>query len=363
MTTKNIAIFIDSLGGGGAEKVMLTLAKGLQSQGHYVHFFILEPRVEYQDANVSYSVLYENLSHRKSTNSKHIKQTAKDMQTLVSKVSQERGPFDLHLVNLDPSSQVIDLCLFKNVYYVLHNAMNQELKREAKLGPFKLYRKLREKRVYNNKHIVAVSKGVAEEARKSKWIKPTSVTTIYNPTDITDVVSLSQQQIPDLPTAPYLVHAGRVVKQKRHDILFKALAQTTDIKLVLLCKYVEKAKKLAAKHGVEDRIILPGFQDNPYVWIKNAKALVSSSDFEGLGMNLIDSLICGTPVVSTDCDFGPNEILTGNLADFLVPTGDHKALADKINQVLKSPPTIDINGVSEKFGLEQATQKYLELIK
>ena len=51
MTQKNIAIFIDSLGGGGAEKVMLTLASGFKAKGHQVHFFLLEPRIEYADSN------------------------------------------------------------------------------------------------------------------------------------------------------------------------------------------------------------------------------------------------------------------------------------------------------------------------
>lgn len=363
MTKRNIAIFIDSLGGGGAEKVMITLARQMQHQGHYVHFFILEPRIEYTDKSLNYSVLYKATCHRKSTSTGRLKQTARDMQQLVLQTEKNVGKFNLHLANLDPSCQVANLCSFKNIYYVLHNAMAQEIKREGKLGPLKLFRKLKQKKAYNNKNIIAVSEGVAQEALSGKLIKPASVTTIYNPINKAEIVTASEATNPGIPNEPYLIHAGRVVKQKRHDILFKALKLVPDIKLVLLCKNIPKALKLAKRYGVADRIVTPQFQDNPYVWIKNAKALVSSSDFEGLGMNLIDSLICGTPVVSTDCDFGPNEILTGNLADFLVPTGDHKALADKINQVLKSPPTIDINGVSEKFGLEQATQKYLELIK
>lgn len=361
MRSKNIAIFIDSFGGGGAEKVMLTLAAGLQRAGHYVHFFLLEPRIEYRPTSMPFDVLYTDVPHRLSTARRNINRTALDMQRLVDQISSQVGQFDLHLVNLDPSSQIVDRCEFANVHYVLHNSMAQEIKREAKLGPLKLYRKVLEKRVYHDKNVIAVSRGVACEA-KNNWIfTPNKVTTIYNPTDIEEVQRLSHEPQDSLPKEPYLVHAGRVVKQKRHDLLFKALKQVPDIKLVLLCSKTKKAQKLAKKYGVADRVILPGFQENPYPWFRHAQALVSSSDFEGLGMNIIDALLCDTPVVSTNCNFGPSEILTGDLRHFLVPVNDYKALANKINQVIADPPKIDNAFIKDKFSTEVAVEKYLNL--
>lgn len=360
----NIAIFIDSLGGGGAESVMLTLARGMSQQGHNVHFFLLEPRIEYKpESNISVHVLYQGLSHRKSTKWPRINKTANDMISLVKNVESDIGTFSLHLVNLDPSSKVIAKCHFKNTYFVLHNAMAQELKREAKLGPIKYLRKRLAKNVYNHKDIIAVSKGVAEEALSNKLITPNSVKQIYNPVDFEKIRELARINDSEIPSCDYLIHAGRVVKQKRHDVLFQALSQVPDIKLVLLCKYVDKAKSLAKKYNVQDRIITPGFQGNPYNWIKNAKALVSSSDFEGLGMNLIDSLICDTPVVSTDCDYGPREILLNQQSTFLVPTNSPTELAEKIKLVLTSPPKIDISELEHAFSIDHVVSNYLSLIK
>ena len=66
-----------------------------------------------------------------------------------------------------------------------------------------------------------------------------------------------------------------------------------------------------------------------------------SSDFEGFGRVLAEALIVGTPVISTDCPTGPREILTGNLREFLVPTGDVYALAMKIRQALQHYPAIE----------------------
>lgn len=364
MTNKNIAIFIDSLGGGGAEKVMLTLASGLKVVGHNVHFFLLEPRIEYKESKDFFvHILYDNISHRKSTNWRNIKNTAKDMQVLVDKVASSHGSFDLHLVNLDPSSKVVSRCNFNRTFYILHNAMAQELKREAKLGPIKYWRKLKEKKSYNNKDLIAVSEGVKNEALSGRYIKPKSVIRIYNPNDISAILVKASEINSDIPSEPYLIHAGRVVKQKRHDILFQALALVPNIKLVLLCKYADKAIKLAEKYNVEDRVITPHFQANPYNWLKNAKLLVSSSDFEGLPTTLIESLLCQTPVVSTDCDYGPSEILTGEQAEFLTPLNDPKALANKIIQALASPPKIDFEHINQNFSVDSAVKSYLSLIK
>ena len=362
--TKNIAIFINSLSGGGAEKVMLSLALGLKSAGHNVHFFLLTPLIEYLPSKeLPTHILYSNMRHSKSTNMFNIRKTSADMKALVKSVTSEYGEFDLHLSNLDSTSKVLSRCNFNNTFYILHNALSQELKREAKLGPIKYWRKRLGKKAYNNKNLIAVSDGVKNETLSGKYIKAKSVIRIYNPSDIETITKLAAEHNSQIPNEPYLVHAGRAAKQKRHDILFQALALVPDIKLVLLCKHHKKLRKIAAKYGVEDRIITPGFQENPYNWFANAKLLISSSDYEGLGMNLIDSLICQTPVVSTNCDYGPNEILTGEQAEFLTPLNDPEALANSIIRALKSPPSIDSEYINKQFSIDSSVKAYLNLIE
>ncbi|NVK23386.1 MAG: glycosyltransferase [Gammaproteobacteria bacterium] len=362
MSKKNIAIYIDSLAGGGAERVMLDIAKYLTELGHKVVFFLLEPVIDYEVApQIKYHVLYQTGKRSKFTNRFHIKKTAADMTRLVEHVASKEGRFDLHLSNLDSTNHVLSRCHFENTYYVIHNAISQEIKRAKKSQIFRYFKTLREKRVLNGKDLIAVSNGITEEIKNTDFISPKSVQTIYNPCDIEFVraqAKVANEQIPDIP---YLIHIGRVVKQKRHDVLFKALQNVPNIPLVLLCKNVKKAKKLADKYGVTERIIFAGFQTNPYNWIANAKLMVFSSDFEGLGMVLVESLACNTPVVSTNCPYGPNEILTRELANNLVPVADADALAKRINAVLNTASTIDFNSHIEKFRLECIALQYLKL--
>lgn len=362
--SKNIAIVIDSIGGGGAERVMLDLAQGIIEAGHRAFYIALEKRIDHKLSEfIPTYILYEDANLKKITRGRKQKMiSSAKLKNLVEEIEAEHGSIDLFLSNLDPTNSIVSLCSFKNVKYVLHNSMEEEVRRELKLGPVKYFRKKKLKKIMNDKDLIAVSKGVGQEAKDFGLIKPKSVTMIYNPCDVDKIKKLSEQKLNAIPDFPYILHVGRVVKQKRHDVLFQALANVADIKIVCLCKDIEKAKKIAEKYGVENRVIFPGFTHNPYVWMKNARLMVLSSDFEGLGMVLLESLVCGTPVVSTDCKYGPSEILTGELSQFLSKPGDYKALASNINKALNEYPNFDNLTILNQVSLPNVVSQYLKLI-
>ena len=106
---------------------------------------------------------------------------------------------------------------------------------------------------------------------------------------------------------------------------------------------------------------MPGFQQNPYNWVQHAKALVLSSDFEGLPTVLIEALAVGTPVVSTNCTFGPSEILTGELSKYLVPVQQSEALANAVKQVLADKPNVENADILKQVQAEQVALQYLAL--
>ena len=83
-----------------------------------------------------------------------------------------------------------------------------------------------------------------------------------------------------------------------------------------------------------------------------------SSDSEGLPTVLIESLILGTPVVSTNCPTGPSEILTGDLARFLSPVGDHKSLARNMVDALSGYPAIT-ESIIERYDSKHVAQQYI----
>ena len=360
---KNVAIVIDGLSGGGAEKVMLALAAALIKLGHQVTMLSLSGERDYPIPDgLSLEILFpenrSNLDRFWRLNS-----SVRLLETWFSERQKLDGRFDLVLSNLDKSNNLLAKSNVQRVFYVIHNSIEQELLRQKKLGPLAYNYLKKSKQNLSDKNLVCVSKGLKQEIIGGTIIQPESIRTIYNPFDRTQVVELSKIHNDAIPRSPYLIHVGRLARQKRHDVLFEAFSQVDDkYKLVLLCNKPDKARKLAQKFGIQDRLILPGFQTNPYNWIKHAQALVLSSDYEGLSMVLLEALAVGTKVVSTRCPHGPSEILTGERSKFLVPVQNSRALASAINEVLKVDFDCKNAEILEKIESEQIARQYLELM-
>lgn len=359
---KRIAIVIDSLSGGGAEKVMLTLAKGLQARGHEPHLLVLEPAVEHEvpvdiPLHFCFGANEHNLDSFWRLNG-----TVAKLKNFLTQLQQNIGRFDLFLSNLHQTNLLMTRTGVSPLYCVVHNSMDEELKRQRKLGPIAWLEMWRAQKALNGQHLIAVSEGVADELRQSTRIMPASVTTIYNPFALAEIRAQAELIPEDLPKGDYLIHVGRFARQKRHDVLFAALKQMQhNLPLILLCSNRKKAQKAITKLGLQQRVIVAGFQQNPFPWIKHARALVLSSDYEGFGNVLLEALALGTPAISTACPHGPTEILTGNLAQWLVPRRDPVALAKKLDQLLDSKPDVTDAEILSKVNLDTIVQQYLAL--
>ncbi|BCD97537.1 glycosyltransferase [Marinagarivorans cellulosilyticus] len=354
-SSKNIAILIDSLAGGGAERVMLTLAQTFIRQGHECCILVLDDVREHDlPREIPIYAVPLRTGYEKLFPSKAI-------ASLLATLSQSIGSFDLHISNLEKTNLAVAKLNLPRTLYVIHNSVKHTLKPRW-WQPFKWWMTRQSIRSLTGKSVVAVSQGVKDGIVGSALLNPQKLTTIYNPLALSETSTLADALDDEIPQEPYLIHVGRVAKQKRHDVLFEALAKVKKpIKLVCLCRNVNKARKLAEKYGVEDRVILPGFKQNPYPWIKQAKALVLSSDFEGFAMVLVEALSLGVGVISSDCDYGPREILTGPLAKWLVETGDSSALAEKINNYVDEPPEYYHPEILSEVQNDKAASRYLEL--
>jgi glycosyltransferase involved in cell wall biosynthesis len=361
---KNIAIVIDSLVGGGAERVMISLASALISQQHSVTLLSLSNRIEYTiPAAIKVCCLFDHKAKKVDSLWSSNKSVAR-LEAWFFQQEKQYGQFDLVLSNLDRSNNLLAKSRIESVFFVIHNSIKEELQRQKKLGPFAYFYLLKSKRNLSNKNLICVSKGIEQEIIDSTLIRPKTLLTIYNPFDLNDIRKRAQEHNTDIPSVPYLIHVGRLAKQKRHDILFKALALVaSDVKLVLLCNKPQKALKLAKKYGVANRVVLPGFQENPYNWITQAEVLILSSDYEGFGNVLLEAITVNTKVVSTDCRHGPNEILTGQLAAFLAPRREPEKLAKCINKALTVNVDLKNADILTKVSAEKIVQQYLLLAK
>lgn len=119
---------------------------------------------------------------------------------------------------------------------------------------------------------------------------------------------------------------------------FKIANKTVDSMLVILGVGPDQKKieSLAENIKIKDRVLFLGFKENPFKYIAKSDVFVLSSTFEGAPLVLIEAMACRVPIVSTDCDFGPREILENGKNGILVSPGDEFKMAEAIIALLKN---------------------------
>lgn len=358
---KHICIIIPALMSCGVTTAAMNLARALiRNKANVCLISLTKTKEILPPEDIPTHYLYsDKLSYRQLETRGTIAQDAKALKALISQISSEQG-FDLFLSNTAWCDRIMTVCDFPNTHHIIHESTE---KTWQNIGLFraKKYRCWQWFRALKGRSLICVSQGVSEGIQKHQRIKPAHIDVIYNTFDIENIEKQKSAYIPDIENKDYIIHVGRFCKEKRYDVLFEALKKLPETTLVLLAKHPKNTLKLAQSHGVSEQVIVVDFQQNPFPWIAEAKLLVLSSDTEGLGMVLIESLICGTPVVSTDCDYGPREILTGELAAYLSPINDADALATNIRSALTGYPDIHQAEILKKIAPDTITQAYLAL--
>lgn len=224
--------------------------------------------------------------------------------------------------------------------------------------------RLAARRLYAGRHLVGVSAGVVESLRAAAarlGVTPASLRVITNPCPVARIQERMRLPEPDLPAEPYLVNVARLVAQKDHALLLEAYARARPAEpLVIVGDGPLRAEleRHAERLGLGARVRFIGLRKNPYPWMHGARLFVLSSRFEGLGIVLLESLACGTPVLSVDCPGGVRDILQGELAGSLAP---HSAegLATKLTEVLAAPRTKVRPEWLEPFTPERVVEAFL----
>jgi glycosyltransferase involved in cell wall biosynthesis len=229
------------------------------------------------------------------------------------------------------------------------------------------------RRLYPAAHgVIAVSGGVADSFSRVTRFPRERVQVIHNPVITPGLLAKAAAEPAELlppDGKPFILAVGRLNRLKNFALLIDAFAlvrEKHDVRLVLLGEGEERARleQLSAAHGLRlgDDILLPGFTDNPYAFMRLCRVFVLSSDSEGLPTVLIEALACKARVVSTDCPSGPREILRDGRLGSLVPVGDAVALAEAIGSVLESGDAACYGDELESYTQDHAASSYLRAL-
>lgn len=366
----HIAFVIDSLNFGGVERVFGTIASGLLDRGYSVSFFVL------MSGDETFGLPDGVKLHRYGLKKfKYFWQSLPVIFRLAIDLRKE--PYKAIISGkILPNFFALLACMlcFRRELLILSEHSSPGLAISAyqpksflKEAIFSLIY-----RFYSLAHkIVAVSNGVRDELITKFGISSSTVFSIYNPVDIEDIQTKAKEQLNhpwfESKGIPVILAAGRLEPQKNFPLLLDAFVlvrQKKPCRLMILGegKQRQDLEQKIEELGLQQDVLLHGFEKNPFAYMSKASLFVMSSDYEGLPTVLIEAMVCGCPIVSTDCPSGPAEILENGIYGTLVPVGDAQALAEAILTNLKSPNK-DVRERAEFFSVERAVNQYLDLIK
>ena len=359
-STGKVAVFLPSLRGGGAERVMLTLANTIARREVPVDLVLCQAEGEYL-ADVLPEISIVDLGASRVLAS---------LPALSRYIRRERP--DVIIAAMNHANVVAFLAaklarVSSKVIMTEHNTLSKSTSLKGAKGAVL---KALMRATYAQCHrVVTVSDGVAADLVKQLGLPMDKVQTIYNPVVGDELIERSTKTPPEVAeiARPLLLAVGRLTAQKDYPTMLRAFArlpmrESATLAILGAGPLDAVLAKLARDLGIAPRVRFLGFQDNPYAWMRAADLFVLSSAWEGLPTVLIEAMACGTPVVSTDCPSGPHEILEGGKWGKLVPVGDHVALAEAIQASLGAGDGPDVRLRSDAFTVKAAAEAYLDVI-
>jgi glycosyltransferase involved in cell wall biosynthesis len=320
-----IALVISSLGAGGAERVMITLANHWAASGRAVTlltfappgsrpYYAVDPRVSLRELDVVASSRRWRSLHQSLRRIFVLRREIRAIQpdVVISFLAKINIVTVLATRGLDVG--------------VIVSERNNPLRQVV--NP--VWRRLRLRLYGLADRLVTPSRGVLASL-------PAAVSArgrvIPNPVDL-------PEPSPRRADGRTLVAVGRLDEQKGFDLLLPAFARIAgdhpDWRLVIWGEGDLRAplEALRDRLGLADRVQMPGVTERPGQWIDDAALFVLSSRYESFGNVVTEAMAAGLPVIVTDCPWGPGEIVRHGVDGWLVPPEDVAALAEGLDLLM-----------------------------
>ncbi len=358
-----ISIFLPSLRGGGAELVMLYLARGFAEKGYDVDLVLVKGEGPYL-SQVPNNVNVVDLK---------AKRVIASMPALVRYLRRAQPAV---LLSAMDHSNIVALWAQRlarvraRVVVSVHSTLSMEVNHSSMRGWLIPYISGWCYSWANS--VVAVSYGVADDLSKTIGLSREKIRVIYNPVVVPEIFEQAAEMVEHpwfhADDLPVVLGVGRLVAQKDYPTLLRAFSlviKERPARLVIFGEGEERTglEVMVQDLGLEDTVSLPGFTKKTYAYMSKAAVLVLSSAWEGFGNVLVEAMAVGTPVVATDCPNGPAEILENGKYGRLVPVGDVVAMAEGILATLDDTTNSEmLKYRAKEFSYNDIADQYLEIL-
>jgi len=308
MNKKRVALFINSLEHGGAQKIASVLIKELSVEFD-LFLVLLKDEIVYEiPKETSISVLGDGKNSGILNKIRNIRKYAKFCK-------QKKIDVSLSLLTQPNYISVLSKYAGNKSKIILSEHTYQSLWRSNEVLYSKVKRTILNVLYNRADKIITVSKKIQEDLNKNFGVNEKKLLTIYNPYMIDKLIKMSKEEVQDVDYNGKFtfVTVGTLYHVKNQELLIRSFSRLMrdDIQLLIVGdgELRTELENLCRKLNVTDKVKFIGFTKNPFKYVSKSDVFVLSSNNEGLPNVIIEALSCGCPVVSTDCISGPREIL------------------------------------------------------
>lgn len=345
-----LAIFIYSLAGGGAERVVSQIIPYLEKKNFEVFLVMMNSTIDYRLEMTKEPYYLENSNPNENGFLKLIKIPilAYKYHVFLKKNGIEKSISFL----TRPSFISILTKLFNSKRTIIISERSNPSKQygydnlQSWINTFLI------KKLYPKANLIITnSKGNAFDLIHNFNIPNELIETIYNPVDI-GLISLIEPK-KDFFDKEYfnLISIGRLDLGKNHRLIIRTMSKLLSKKVRLYIfgsgELFDELEEMILELNLINNVFLMGFDSNPYKYLKAADLFVFGSNHEGFPNVLLEAMVCNLPIVSTNCPSGPNEILESDFGysykekiitkyGILVPVNNQQAFTEAIVEMMEN---------------------------
>lgn len=353
----NVLLITPNLNPGGSQKILISLLNNLKTNTLILNYKKKENFLAH---------LIEDKSKLIYSNSKYTSLSFFELNKIINDYN-----IDIILTSIRTINILIGIYSFFftkkiKLFYYEPNVLTEFENIKLKLSIRKFLMKLA---YFKANKIIANSNDTKKDLLKHRIVSEKKITVISNPVDLYQGEDKLDDRFNYLLSSKkfIIISCGSLTQQKNFELLIKSFKkiklENKNTALVIIGDGIlrKKLEVLSSNLNLLDDVLFLGNVKNPQTYFKLSNLYVCSSIYEGFGSTIVEAMMCGVPIVSTNCPGGPKEILENGEKGYLVLNDNIDELKNGILKSIDAPKRYSIEEIKNKYSSINIAKKYMNV--